>query len=105
MVIKTRRLEIRYIESDDWKSLIEIWKDFNQSEYSRYDIPHSLDETEVREKTKRWAEVSPYKELAMPPKEYVPILTFISRMMVMSVDIAFIVNFMAWAMQKKVCGH
>lgn len=62
MVIKTRRLEIRYIESDDWKNLIEIWKDFNQSEYSRYDIPHSLDETEVREKTKRWAEVSPYKE-------------------------------------------
>ncbi|RKI41075.1 N-acetyltransferase [bacterium D16-51] len=62
MVLKTQRLEIRYIESDDWKNLIEIWKDFNQSEYSKYDIPHSLDEAEVREKTKRWAEVSPCKE-------------------------------------------
>lgn len=59
MVLKTPRLEIRFMESDDWKSLIEIWKDFNRSEFSQYDIPHSIDETEVREKTKRWAEVSP----------------------------------------------
>ena len=62
MVIKTPRLKIRYIESDDWKSLIEIWEDFNQSEFAKYDVPHSLDETEVKEKTKRWAEVSPHKE-------------------------------------------
>ena len=62
MVLKTARLNIRYIEPEDWKSLIEIWKDFNQSEFSKYDIPHSLEEAEVREKTRRWAEVSPHKE-------------------------------------------
>ena len=62
MLLKTSRLNIRYIESDDWKSLIEIWKDFNQSEFSKYDVPHSLDEVEVREKTKLWAKVSPQKE-------------------------------------------
>ena len=62
MVLKTSRLNIRCIEPDDWKSLIEIWKDFNQSEFSKYDVPHSLDEEEVREKTKSWAGVSPDKE-------------------------------------------
>ena len=62
MLLKTSRLNIRYIESDDWKNLIEIWKDFNQSEFSKYDVPHSLDEAEVREKTKLWAKVSPHKE-------------------------------------------
>ena len=62
MVLKTARLNIRYIESDDWKNLIEIWKDFNQSEFSKYDVPHSLDETEVREKAECWAKVSPHKE-------------------------------------------
>ena len=62
MLLKTSRLNIRYIESDDWKNLIEIWKDFNQSEFSKYDVPHSLDEAEVQEKTKHWAKVSPHKE-------------------------------------------
>ena len=50
ILLKTSRLNIRYIEPDDWKNLIEIWKDFNQSEFSKYDVPHSLDEAEVREK-------------------------------------------------------
>ena len=62
MVLKTARLNIRYIEPEDWESLIEIWKDFNQSEFSQYDVPHSLDEAEVREKTKYWAAESPHME-------------------------------------------
>lgn len=62
MVLKTPRLNIRYIETDDWNRLIDIWEDFSQSEYSKYDVPHSCNEPEVREKAKRWAEVSPKKE-------------------------------------------
>ena len=62
MVLKTPRLNIRYIEPDDWKSLLEIWKDFSRSEFAEYDVPHSLDEAEVREKAKSWAEVTPQRE-------------------------------------------
>ena len=62
MLLKTSRLNIRYIEPDDWKSLLEIWKDFSQSEFSQYDVPQSLDEAEVREKAKLWAKVSPHQE-------------------------------------------
>lgn len=53
---------IRYIEADDWKSLIDIWADFEGSDYAKYDVPHSLDETEVRKKAAEWALVSPQRE-------------------------------------------
>ena len=62
MILKTPRLNIRFIKTGDWESLIEIWKDFNESEFSQYDVPHSLDESEVRMKAKHWAKVSPMKE-------------------------------------------
>ena len=62
MILKTPRLNIRYIKPDDWKSLLEIWEDFNASEFSRYDVPHSLDEAEVRMKAEHWAKISPMKE-------------------------------------------
>ena len=62
MILKTPRLNIRFIKPGDWESLIEIWKDFNESEFSQYDVPHSLDEAEVRMKAKHWAKVSPMKE-------------------------------------------
>ena len=62
MVLQTARLKIRYIEPDDWNALIEIWRDFGQSAFAKYDVPHSLDEAEVREKTKRWAKASPHQE-------------------------------------------
>ena len=62
MVRKTSGLNIRYIQPDDWKNLIEIWKDFNQSEFSKYDVPHLLDEAQVQEKAKCWAKASPHQE-------------------------------------------
>lgn len=62
MVLNTERLLIRYMEADDWKALMEIWKDFNGSEFAKYDVPHTTDEIEVREKVKHWEEMSPGKE-------------------------------------------
>lgn len=38
--IKTERLTIRRIVADDWKSIKEIWVDFNASVFSQYDKPH-----------------------------------------------------------------
>ena len=35
--IKTERLTIRHIVADDWKSIQEIWTDFNISALSQYD--------------------------------------------------------------------
>ena len=62
MELKTNRLSIRLINQNDWKSLMEIWDDFNNSEYARYDVPHTETEGEVRDKAKRWEEVSPRME-------------------------------------------
>ncbi|MBQ7433623.1 MAG: GNAT family N-acetyltransferase [Lachnospiraceae bacterium] len=47
---------------DDWKSLIRIWDDFSHSKYAKYDVPHTLNETEVQRMVKRWADASPQKE-------------------------------------------
>ena len=62
MELKTNRLFIRFVNQSDWKSLIEIWDDFNQSEYAKYDVPHTETEAEVRDKATRWEEVSPGME-------------------------------------------
>ena len=62
MELKTQRLNIRYIEEKDWKSLIAIWDDFNHSEYVKYDVPHAISESAVRERVRDWAMVSPHKE-------------------------------------------
>ncbi len=55
MFIKTERLTIRNIEEDDWKAIKEIWTDFNCSEFSKYDTPHSTEDEEVSERIFRWA--------------------------------------------------
>ena len=62
MKLKTKRLSIRLINKNDWKSLIGIWNDFNHSEYAQYDVPHTETEDEARDKAKRWEEVSPGME-------------------------------------------
>lgn len=62
MLFETERLAVRYIQESDWKYLLEIWADFGESPYAKYDVPHTTSEAEVREKAKRWAEVTPYKE-------------------------------------------
>ena len=55
MLIKTDRLTIRHIEADDWKSIKEIWVDFNSSALSQYDIPHNTDDEDVRRRIAKWA--------------------------------------------------
>lgn len=53
--IKTERLTIRHIAADDWKSIQEIWVDFNTSPLSQYDRPHITDDEGVCAKIAKWA--------------------------------------------------
>lgn len=54
MLLETERLHIRYIAESDWQSIKEIWKNFNVSEYSKYDKPHRTDEADVRSRLSKW---------------------------------------------------
>lgn len=54
MEIKTERLHIRKIVTDDWESIKKIWDDFRTSEYAKYDIPHKSDEDEIRLQISKW---------------------------------------------------
>ena len=58
MLLKTERLIIRHIEPDDWKSIKEIWEDFNNSPLSQYDMPHNTEDEDVRGKIAKWAKAS-----------------------------------------------
>ena len=58
MFLKTERLNIRHIEPNDWKSIKEIWIDFNTSSLSQYDMPHNTDDDDVRERIAKWADAS-----------------------------------------------
>jgi len=62
MLLKTDRLIIRHIEKTDWKSIKEIWQDFNSSQYVQYDRPHNTDDEAVREKISMWAEFNKGRE-------------------------------------------
>ena len=55
MLLKTKRLTIRPIVADDWKSIKEIWVDFNASEYAQYDMPHITDDADVKARMAKWA--------------------------------------------------
>ena len=55
MLLKTDRLTIRHIVADDWKSIKEIWLDFNSSALSQYDKPHNTDDEDVRSRIEKWA--------------------------------------------------
>ena len=55
MLLKTERLTIRHIISDDWKCIKEIWMDFNASAFSQYDRPNSTDDEDVRTRIEKWA--------------------------------------------------
>ena len=47
MPIKTERLLIRRVSEKDRESIKVIWEDFNSSEFSKYDRPHSTKDEEV----------------------------------------------------------
>ena len=55
MILKTERLTIRHIVADDWKSIKEIWVDFNTSALSQYDKPHITDDADVQPRIAKWA--------------------------------------------------
>lgn len=55
MLLKTERLTIRYIVADDWKSIRDIWVDFNSSEYAKYDTPHITENANVQARIAKWA--------------------------------------------------
>jgi len=55
MILKTKRLAIRHVAADDWRSIRDIWADFNATPLSRYDMPHSTDDEDVRARIARWA--------------------------------------------------
>lgn len=54
MLIKTERLQIRWIRESDWESVRDIWEDFNRSEYAKYDMPHNTDGADVRARMAKW---------------------------------------------------
>ena len=55
MILKTERLTIRHIVADDWKSIRDIWADFNSSEYAQYDTPHITENANVQARIAKWA--------------------------------------------------
>ena len=55
MSLKTERLIIRHIVADDWKSIRDIWVDFNSSEYAQYDTPHITEDANVQARIAKWA--------------------------------------------------
>ena len=55
MILKTERLTIRHIVADDWKTIKEIWVDFNTSALSQYDKPHITDDADVQPRIAKWA--------------------------------------------------
>lgn len=55
MLLKTERLTIRPIVAEDWKSIKEIWADFERSPFSQYDRPHSINDEDVRIRIAKWA--------------------------------------------------
>lgn len=55
MLLKTERLTIRHITENDWKSIKEIWENLNASEFAQYDMPHNVEDEDVRTRISRWA--------------------------------------------------
>ena len=55
MLLKTERLTIRHVVADDWKSIRDIWVDFNSSEYAKYDTPHITEDANVQARIAKWA--------------------------------------------------
>ena len=55
MLLKTERLNIRHVVADDWKSIRDIWVDFNSSEYAQYDTPHITENANVQARIAKWA--------------------------------------------------
>lgn len=58
VLLKTERLTVRPIKENDWRSIQEIWADFNASRFAQYDMPHMTDDADVQARIAKWASVS-----------------------------------------------
>lgn len=56
--MRTERLTIRPITESDWKSIRNIWIDFNKSEYVIYDNEKNTDSDDVKYRIARWADAT-----------------------------------------------
>ena len=54
-MIKTDRLLIRRVRTDDWKGIQAIWTDAANSVYAQYDKPNDLDDQSVSRRIAKWA--------------------------------------------------
>lgn len=58
MLLKTERLNIRHVVAGVWKSIRDIWVDFNSSEHAQYDTPHITEDANVQARIAKWAAAS-----------------------------------------------
>lgn len=56
MEIKTNRLLIRNLRETDWQDMKNVFIDFNKSKYSIYDMPLPIEDSEIKELTKLFAD-------------------------------------------------
>ena len=54
-MIKTNRLFIRELVSEDWRDMQRLAADFRKSEYAVYDMPMPIDDMEIKSLTKQFA--------------------------------------------------
>lgn len=54
-MLKTKRLSIRRVCTDDWEAIQAIWADAAKSIYAQYDKPNDLDDKSVFRRIEKWA--------------------------------------------------
>lgn len=65
MIIETQRLLIRPVRMEDWRTVQEIWKDFNSSEYAGYDRHGSTEDEAVMKRVEQWIRLDGYLEMIL----------------------------------------
>lgn len=53
-LIETPRLTIRFVTTEDWRTVQTIWADFAGSDYAAFDRPKDLSDEAVRTRIARW---------------------------------------------------
>lgn len=57
-MIKTERLNIRFVTESDWQSVKHIWEDFSLSEYYQYDMPKNTKDEIVKLRIQTWSKAN-----------------------------------------------
>lgn len=61
-LMKTKRLSIRRVRSDDWRAIQSVWADEAGSVYAQYDRPNDIQDDAVSERIGKWALFEDSKE-------------------------------------------